>query len=133
MYANAQYANPDSTVIRCDIDGVVSFVPCVPGNTDYSNIQQLVAEGSLVVAAYAPPVAPPVTQITMRQCRLQLLAAGLLDEVEAMIAQAERAVQIEWEYASAVDRNSVLVTGIAASLSLSDAEVDGLFEAAATR
>lgn len=99
---------------------------------DYANIQALVATGELTIAPYAPPPAPPVTQITMRQCRLQLLASGLLDDVDAAVAQADRAVQIEWEYATVVDRNSPLVAAIGASLGLDDAAIDQLFKNAAS-
>lgn len=133
MYSNAQYVDPSNAIIRCDINGVWSCVPCVPGNTDYARIMELVVANELTIAAFVPPPPMPVTQITMRQCRLQLLASGLLDEVEALIAQAERVVQIEWEYATVVDRDSILVAAIASELALSDAAVDGLFEAAATR
>lgn len=80
------------------------------------------------------PVAPdlgPVTRVTMRQARLALLAAGRLDDVDAAVAQAPRAVQIEWEYATTVERASPLVAAIGAGLSLDDAAIDALFEAAA--
>jgi hypothetical protein len=133
MYTNAQYANPDNTSIRCDINGVTSFVPCDPANTDYARIMELVAAGELTIATYVPPPAPPVTQITMRQCRLQLLAADLLDDVDAAVAQADRAVQIEWEYATVVDRYSPLVSAIGASLGLDDATIGQLFMDAAQR
>jgi hypothetical protein len=57
MYTNAQYIafNGVNTSIRCDIDGVTSFVPLDPENTDYKNIMALVAEGKLVIA---PPETP---------------------------------------------------------------------------
>ncbi len=53
MYTNAQYrndpiGNPDG--IRCDINGVTSFVPLDPANTDYQNIMALVAAGELTIA-----------------------------------------------------------------------------------
>lgn len=127
IYTGASYANPESTTIRADISGVTSFVPCAPGNTDYARIQELVAAGELVIAPYVAPAAPPVTQVTMRQARLALLAAGLLDDVEAMIAQADRAVRIEWEYATVVDRSSPLVVTIGSALGLTDAQLDALF------
>ena len=81
-----------------------------------------------------PPWQPkPPAQVTMRQARLALLAAGLLDDVEAMLAQADRAVQIEWEYATVVDRSSALVQAIGAALGLSEQRIDELFADAATR
>jgi hypothetical protein len=131
MYTNVQYADPDNTSIRCDINGIPCFVPCTPGNIDYIHIMALVAAGELTIAAYVPPPPPPVTQITMRQCRLQLLVSDLLDDVEAMIAQADRAVKIEWEYATVVDRGSPLVEAIGQQLGLDDAAIDQLFTEAA--
>ena len=53
MYENAQYAlGPNGLVdgILVDINGVTSFVPIDPANTDYQNIMQLVAQGKLVIA-----------------------------------------------------------------------------------
>jgi hypothetical protein len=54
MYANAQYVNNpfsgNSDGIRCDINGVTSFVPLDPANTDYQNLMALVAAGELVIA-----------------------------------------------------------------------------------
>ena len=132
-YTNATYANPENTTIRVDISGVTSFVPCAPGNSDYAAIEALVAAGELTIAPYAPPPAPPVTQVTMRQARLALLAADLLDDVEVMMSEADRAVRIEWEYATVVDRNSPLVVAIGGSLGLTDAQIDALFADAATR
>ncbi|MCX8016370.1 MAG: hypothetical protein N2690_00505 [Rhodocyclaceae bacterium] len=78
---------------------------------------------------------PPPNAVTMRQARLALLAAGLLDDVEAAIAAIpdetqRRAVQIEWEYAQEVRRDSSLVQQLAARLELSDAQIDALFEQA---
>lgn len=132
-YTNASYANPENTAINVYINDVASFVPCVSSNTDYARMEELVAAGELTIAPYAPPPAPPVTQVSMRQARLALLAADLLDDVEAMMTQADRAVQIEWEYATVVDRNSPLVVAIGAALGLTDAQIDALFADAATR
>lgn len=52
MYANAQYVtiNGINTCIRCDINGLTSFVPLDPANTDYQNIMALVAAGELSIA-----------------------------------------------------------------------------------
>ena len=52
MYTNAQYIafNGINTSIRCDINGVTSFVPLDPANTDYAAITALVAAGKLTIA-----------------------------------------------------------------------------------
>lgn len=86
----------------------------------------------------APPV-PPATipqSVTMRQARLALLAVGKLDTINAVIAGIEpaaqrQAIQIEWEYAQTVDRNSQWVAGLAPALALTEADLDSLFVFAA--
>lgn len=52
MYSNAQWVdfNGQHSCIRVDINGVTSFVPLDPANTDYQNIMRLVDAGELVIA-----------------------------------------------------------------------------------
>jgi len=53
MYTNDQYYNkPDGTQagIKVEINGIESFVPFDPANTDYINIIALVQEGKLTIA-----------------------------------------------------------------------------------
>jgi hypothetical protein len=59
MYTNAQYTalNGTNTGIRCNINGVTSFVPLDPANTDYQNIMQLVDAGELTIAPADEPKA----------------------------------------------------------------------------
>jgi hypothetical protein len=57
MYTNAQYYNDRSgnpSSIRVDINGVTSFVPLDPANSDYQNIMALVAAGELTIAPAEP-------------------------------------------------------------------------------
>lgn len=87
------------------------------------------------IAAYvAPPVVIP-TEVTMRQARLALLAAGLLPTINAAVAAmsgtAGDAARIEWEFAKSVNRNQPLVTQLATALNLTSAQLDALFTAAA--
>ncbi len=74
------------------------------------------------------PVVPAVpTVVTMRQARLALLQQGLLASVEAAIASAGQAAQIEWEYAQGVEVDSPLVEAMRDVLGLTDDDVLGLF------
>lgn len=75
-------------------------------------------------------------QVTMRQARLALLGAGLLDDVGAAIAAIpdpvqRKAAQIEWEYAAIVERNSPLIQQLAPALGMTEAQMDELFATAA--
>ena len=77
-----------------------------------------------------------VNVISMRQARLALLEAGLLDQVEAALAAIEdprlrQRAQIEWEYAATVERSSAWVQTLAGALGLTAAQLDTLFAEAA--
>lgn len=74
---------------------------------------------------------PVPQQVTMRQARLALLNAGLLDAVEAVIAAAGREAQLEWEYAAGVDRSNPAVATVQQQEALTDAQIDDLFREAA--
>jgi hypothetical protein len=53
MYTNAQYYNGldgKEAGIKVDINGITSFVPLDPANTDYQQIMALVANGQLTIA-----------------------------------------------------------------------------------
>ncbi|MBP0492882.1 hypothetical protein [Roseomonas indoligenes] len=78
------------------------------------------------------PQDPVPASITPRQARLALLQAGLLDEVDAAVAAAGRAAQLEWEYATVVERSGTLVESLAAGIPLTDQQVDNLFRTASS-
>ena len=77
-----------------------------------------------------------VQSVTMRQARLALLNAGLLDYVDAAInAMSEpqkTAARITWDYSSEVERNNATLVALASALGLTDADLDNLFAVAAT-
>ncbi len=73
--------------------------------------------------------------VTMRQCRIALLDAGLLDAVQSSIAtmpgaDGERA-RIDWEYALDVRRDWPLINALGSQLGLTEQQIDELFIAAA--
>lgn len=74
---------------------------------------------------------PVPQQVTMRQARLALLGAGLLDDVEVVIAAAGREAQLEWEYAAVVDRSNPAVAAVQQQQGMTDAQIDDLFREAA--
>jgi hypothetical protein len=87
------------------------------------------------LAGFVPGRTVP-NQVTMRQARLALLGAGLLDGVDAAIAAIEdetqrRAAQITWDFAQEVRRDFPLVLALAGAFGLTDAQIDELFIAAA--
>lgn len=84
--------------------------------------------------APVPSVTAPAT-VSMRQARLALLGAGLLqpvnDAIAAMPGTEGEAARIEWEYATEVRRDSRLVAGMAGALTLTEQQLDDLFLVAA--
>jgi hypothetical protein len=90
-----------------------------------------VMEGQLPPLSDPPRLIPQV--ISMRQCRLVLLQAGLLSQVQSLIDSTEdQAAKIEWEYANEVYRQAPLVQIITQELSLTPEQVDDLFISGAT-
>lgn len=93
---------------------------------------EMLWDGSALSVPPAPePVVTVPRSVSMRQARLALLSAGLLDTVEGLIAHQPRAVQIEWDYATDIWRSRDLVVTLGAALGLSNAQLDALFIAAA--
>lgn len=85
-----------------------------------------------------PPPELPVSVpqvISMRQCRLVLLKAGLLPAVDAALAalpgEEGAAARVDWEYATQVERNNPLLLAMCAQLGFNDALIDDLFREAA--
>jgi hypothetical protein len=80
-----------------------------------------------------PPAVP--SEVTMRQARLALAAAGKLAAVDAAIASLpepqKSAAQIEWEYSAAVRRTQPLVLALAPAIGLTSEQLDALFIQAA--
>lgn len=88
------------------------------------------------VAPYVAPADPVPQSITMRQCRLQLLAVGKLAAVDPLIdalPEPQRsAARIEWEYGTTVEINSPLFAQLGPALWADDAERDDWLRQAAT-
>ena len=127
--AGPQWLAQDNTAIGFTMDGAKRIVS-LP--TEEPGIGSIVAD--LISGVYGPIAAyvPPVPQtISMRQCRLQLLADKLLPKVDSIIAgmasPAKEQAEIEWEYATEVHRTGTLVTGIGAALKLDAKALDKMF------
>jgi hypothetical protein len=65
--------------------------------------------------------------VSMRQARLQLLAIDSYATVNGAIATMPEAAQIEWEYATEVQRSNPLVPAMAGLLGWSEDDTDLYF------
>lgn len=149
--SNPRFANSSGTVIGLTVVFDYSETPvekyCVAENSfeifakeifakavagDYGKVAKYNASILDVASLYVEEVVNPVpSQISMRQCRLQLLSDGLMDAVNAAInglpSPQKEAAEIEWEYSAVVQRTSPLIAGLAPTLGLDKADMDQLF------
>lgn len=92
-------------------------------------------EAAVAAHQHALYVATIPTSVTMRQARRALLAAGLLPNVNAVIAgmtgEQGDAARIDWEFSSEVVRKQPLILALAPALGMSALQIDALFIAAA--
>lgn len=88
--------------------------------------EQVAANQAAAYSASIPKV------VSRAQFILALLQIGLLDEVEAAIAAADRATQINYKERLEFDRSYPLIATMAQVMGKTDAEIDALFVLAAT-
>jgi hypothetical protein len=128
-------------VVRCHAysDAQMDELEADIGEEAASEYSDLIAEVRANIQPPAPPAPPLVpASVTMRQARLELLAADKLDDVEAAISSipdvtARKAARIEWEYSNEVLRHNGFVSQIAPMLGLNEAALDAMFIQAAAR
>lgn len=66
-------------------------------------------------------------RVTSRQFKLALLAAGLIDQVEAWVEQQTRAVQIAFEYSGTFVRTEPMMQAGFASLGFTEQQINDFF------
>ena len=113
------------------VDWVRADAPPALANGQYA---VFVGDGWIVADAEPEITAAVPAEVTMRQARLALLAAGKLAAVNAAINALpdppKTAALIEWEYSNAVRRDSQFVALLGPALGLDAAGLDALFIAA---
>jgi hypothetical protein len=100
------------------------------GRLYVEGVTQKALDAALKTAGTAP-AAPVPLSITPLQARRALRGAGLLEQIQSAIKAAGDEAVDAWEYALEVRRDDPTLTGIAAALGMSNAQVDDLFRAAA--
>lgn len=69
--------------------------------------------------------------VSSRQFKLQLLAAGLLDLVDAWVAQQPREIRIAYEYSGTFVRGSPMMAEGFSAMGFTEQQIDAFFTAAA--
>jgi hypothetical protein len=83
---------------------------------------------------FAAPPPPPVIRVSKAQAKLALLDAGLLEQVESIIANhTYAAIRIWYADSNDWDRNSPYVAAIAIELGIDESVIDDLFRAASRK
>lgn len=111
------------TVIRLSDN---AFIPYDLYNVDYQAYLYWINDGNTPEEADSLPK----PYITMRQARLALFNAELLDDVQSIIDQLGEPIKIWWEYSLEVGRDHTYVLQVMALLGKSSIEIDALFEQA---
>ena len=101
-------------------------IPFDLNNVDYQKYLSWIDEGNLPEEADALPQTP----ITIRQARMALYNAGLLDDIETVIDQLEQPIRIWWEYSTEINRDNEYVLQVMALLGKTSIEIDNLFNQA---
>jgi len=84
-----------------------------------------------------PAPGPEIPQsVTMRQARLAMLGAGILSQVDALIAAMPgdegESARIDWNHARDVKRDWPLIDALGPQMGLTEQQIDDLFIYAAT-
>lgn len=95
--------------------------------TPLDDYEDMIADIESKIVPPPPPVVVVPQVISMRQARLALYAANLLDAVELAVASATKDVQIEYEYATELNRQWPTLLVLAAVLGLTDEQLDAIF------
>lgn len=100
------------------------------------NVQLGAEIADVTIEAYEPPEPAPQEpgipdSVSARQFKLQLLAAGLLDQVEGWVSQQSQAVQIAYDNSGAFVRGEPMMQQGFSDLGFTDEQIDAFFVAAA--
>jgi len=128
----AVFTNEENTQIKwTNEQGQVWFVPYPLADGQIPNqVQEWLDQGNTISPYVAPP-APPVTQVTAYQAKIQLSRSGLYDSVVTTVNTSDNPeLKIAWEVATSFERNSLFILALQPELGLTDAQVDDLFQQA---
>lgn len=119
-----EYLLADMVVPKAIIAGHTLVQAELPA--DYAPGRYRWSDGFVRVPDVQQPTEVPQV-LTRRQARRVLLAAGLLDDVEAAVAASDRETQIDWADATEMRRDWPALAAMASQLGMTDAQLDALF------
>jgi hypothetical protein len=139
--SNLHWNNADHTMLTSDVLfqelealGPVPFSTMADADTKHGvEIWTKAVAGDYgAIAEYVAPPTPIPSSVSARQFKLQLLAAGLLDQVEAWVASQPRDVQIAYANSGSFVRGEPMMQQGFTDLGFTPEQIDAFFMAAAT-
>ncbi len=113
--------------------------PTAPPEMEGAQVARWTGQGwELLAERPAPPGAVVVVpgSVTMRQARQAMLSAGILAQVDALIAampgEEGESARIDWNHAREVKRDWPLIGALGPQIGLTEQQIDDLFIYAAT-
>jgi hypothetical protein len=94
------------------------------------NVTEPTAEDIATALTAPDPVVVP-TSVSARQFKLQLLAAGLLDQVDEWVATQGKDVQISYEYSGSFLRTEPMMASGFEAMGVTEEQIDAFYIAAA--
>jgi hypothetical protein len=135
--------NAGNEAIDCEIEHpTYGWIPFTASPHDVEPHGRAIFDAAKSAAApYEPPAGPTPEEILAAerapmvvsrfQAKAALLGAGLLDQVNAALAEADPVAQLAWAEAVEFRRTSPTILGLAVTIGLTDEQLDELFRAAA--
>lgn len=111
-----------------------AYVDKLPENIGFTHIASE-EELTDVLAVYglAGPTVRIPDRVSARRFKLQLLAEGLLEQVEAWIATQGRAIQLAYDNSNEFDRDEPMMQAGFRALGFPPEQIDAFFSAASKR
>jgi hypothetical protein len=127
---NWKFFNPENTVVCKTLDNG-SFVSC---SIEAQEIKDYIESGG-VIDAYTPP-AQSVSEVTMAQCRKQLVLSGVdlsgIAQIFSNMPQPQgQLAAIDWEFSPVVHIDNPLVVAVSVSRGWTAEQLQDMFNKAA--
>lgn len=120
----------DGEFVLTDVSGESEEVKAIAAQSWTPEVVASLSE--FLLSQYTPPLPPAApTSVSARQFKLQLLASGLLDQVEAFIASQGKAVQIAYDNSGSFVRTEPMMQSGFTALGFTGPQIDAFFMAAA--
>lgn len=134
-FRNPVYSRPDNSLIDMEINHPVmgwrewTANPADPEPIGKAMFDAAVAAGN--VAPYQEPPAAVPDRVTSRQFMVQLVVAGIKDQVDAWVAQQTAELQVAYQFSGTFVRDDPMMQQGFTEIGFTGDQIDAFFVAAA--